>query len=274
VALTIAGSDSGGNAGMQADLRVFHGFGVHGCTALTALTAQNPDGVSGVQPVTPAFLHRQLEAIFAVYEVHAIKTGMLLNAELIEVVAQVLQHHRNIPLVVDPVMIATSGARLLEEAAVAALQRQLLPLASLITPNLPEAAALLGQAVTGDEAVAEAARELAARFRCAVLLKGGHRHFTARASDYLGLGGGKILRLRTPVVRDPLSLHGTGCTLSAAITAALATGCSLTEAVVVGKEFVYQAIRAGRTLGTRATVLGMVQRKKPTHVQVEPIVCK
>jgi hydroxymethylpyrimidine/phosphomethylpyrimidine kinase len=274
VALTIAGSDSGGNAGIQADLRAFHGFGVHGCTALSAVTAQNPAGVCGIQPVMAEFLRCQLEAIFATYEVQAIKTGMLLNAELIEVVVQVLQRHRHIPLVVDPVMIATSGARLLEASAVVALQSQLLPLASLITPNLPEAAALLGQAVTGDEAVAGAARELAARFRCAVLVKGGHSHFKARSADFLGLGGGKLLRLRTPVVRDPLSLHGTGCTLSAAITAALATGCSLTEAVMEGKEFVYQAIRAGRTLGTRATVLGMVRRKAPTHVKVEAIICK
>ncbi len=273
VALTIAGSDSGGNAGIQADLRAFHGFGVHGCTAITALTAQNPEGVAGLLPVDPEFLRLQLDAIFARYEIQAIKTGMLLNAGLIEIVAQVLQRHRAIPLVVDPVMIATSGARLLAEDAIEVLQRRLLPLASLITPNLPEAAALLGGPVTGDDAAARAAGELAARFRCAVLVKGGHSHFAARAADYLGLGGDNLLRLRTSVVRDPLSLHGTGCTLSAAITAALATGCALTEAVVEGKEFVYQAIRAGRTLGTRATVLGMVRRKEPTHVQVESIPC-
>jgi hydroxymethylpyrimidine/phosphomethylpyrimidine kinase len=278
VALTIAGSDSGGNAGVQADLRTFHGFGVHGCTALTALTAQNPAGVAGVLPVSPVFLRQQLEAVFACYEVHAVKTGMLYDAALVEVVVELLERHRRIPLVVDPVMIATSGARLLDSAAVDLLQRKLLPLASLITPNLPEAEALLGRslAAEGREGVAiaqaRAACELAVRFRCGVLLKGGHGSCAARASDYLAGVGRDVLCLRTTVVRDPLSLHGTGCTLSAAITAALATGCSLAEAVREGKEYVYRAICAGRSLGTRAAVLGMVTRCKVTHVRAEPVV--
>ena len=266
VALTIAGSDSGGNAGIQADLRAFHGFGVHGCTAIAALTAQNPTGVTGVLAVAPEFLRRQLDAIFAAYDVRAIKTGMLPNAGLIETVARVMRRHRRIPLVVDPVMVATSGARLLDAAAVNALARRLLPLATLITPNLPEAEALLGRPVAGVEAAGQAARELAARFRCAVLVKGGHDAAHC-ASDAL-FASGRLFCIRTPVVRNPRSLHGTGCTLSAAIAAALATGRSLTAAVVEGKAFVYEAIRHGRSLGPRATVLGMVKRKAGTHVQV------
>ena len=269
VALTIAGSDCGGNAGIQADLRAFHGFGVHGCTALAALTAQNPAGVTGVLSIPPDFLQQQLDVIFAAYAVGAIKTGMLQSAAMIEIVADTLRHRRAIPLVVDPVMVATSGARLLEDAAVEALIQRLLPLASLITPNLPEAEVLLGHPVAGLEAAGAAARELAARFRCAVLVKGGHGR-THQASDFLCVGGSKLMRLRTPVVRQPLSLHGTGCTLSAAITAALATGCSLTEAVVEGKAYVYEAIRNGRVVGPRATVLGMVSRKAVSKVSVDP----
>ncbi|MEI6211828.1 MAG: bifunctional hydroxymethylpyrimidine kinase/phosphomethylpyrimidine kinase [bacterium] len=269
VALTIAGSDSGGNAGIQADLRTFHGFDVHGCTAITALTAQNPNGVAGVLAVEPAFLQQQVEAIFAAYEVRAIKTGMLANAALIETVADCLSHHRNIPLVVDPVMVATSGASLVAADALAAFTRRLLPMASLITPNLPEAAALLGHPVAGVEAAAAAAVELAARFRCAVLVKGGHASPAHQASDFLCTGGAHLFRLRTPVVRDPLSRHGTGCTLSAAITAALASGCSLQDAVVAGKAYVYDALCHGRTLGPRATVLGMVKRRKPATVKIE-----
>jgi hydroxymethylpyrimidine/phosphomethylpyrimidine kinase len=267
VALTIAGSDSGGNAGVQADLRAFHGFGVHGCTAIAALTAQNPSGVSDVLAVPPEFLRRQLDAIFAAYDVRAVKTGMLQNAGLIETVVRTLRRHRGIPLVVDPVMIATSGARLLEDAAVSALARHLLPLATLITPNLPEAEALLGRPVADAVAAGAAARELAARFHCAVLLKGGH-DAAHRASDALCVGG-KLFRLRTPVVRHPLSLHGTGCTLSAAIAASLATGRPLIDAVVEGKAFVYAAIRHGRILGPHATVLGMTRRPTILRVRIE-----
>lgn len=267
VALTIAGSDSGGNAGIQADLRAFHGFGVHGCTALTALTAQNPAGVSSILAVPPEFLQQQLDAIFAAYDVRAIKTGMLQNAALIETVARTVRRHRTISLVVDPVMIATSGAPLLEAAAVAALVRRLLPLAALITPNLPEAEALLGYAVADAAAAGAAARELAARFHCAVLVKGGH-DASHSACDALCLGK-KLFRLNTPLVRQPLSLHGTGCTLSAAITAALAKGQSLFDAVVEGKAYVYDAIRTGRSVGPQAAVLGMATRAGTNRVVVK-----
>jgi hydroxymethylpyrimidine/phosphomethylpyrimidine kinase len=258
VALTIAGSDSGGNAGIQADLRAFHGFGVHGCTAIAALTAQNPAGVAGILPATPKFLQQQLEAIFAAYRVNAVKTGMLQSADLIAVVAAMLKRHAGIPLVVDPVMVATSGARLLEDAAIGVLKRRLLPLATLITPNIPEAEVLLKRPLASAVELPSAATELSQRFGCAVLLKGGHDR-AHPASDILCTGR-KLLRISTPAVRHPISTHGTGCTLSAAIAAALATGCSLTDAVIEGKAFVYHAIRNGRTLGPRAAVLGMVKR--------------
>jgi hydroxymethylpyrimidine/phosphomethylpyrimidine kinase len=216
VVLTIAGSDSGGNAGIQADLRALHAFGVHGCTALTALTAQNPRGVSGVLAVSPEFLARQLDAVFDAYTVAAIKTGMLATAELIEVAAERLRAHRGrAPCVVDPVMVATSGARLLESTAVAVLKARLLPLATLMTPNLPEVEALLERPIGSLDEAADAARELHGRFGCAVLVKGGHE-VVQRATDLL-FDGTRLWRLTTPVVAAPLSTHGTGCALSAAI---------------------------------------------------------
>ena len=264
VALTIAGSDSGGNAGVQADLRVFHGFGVHGCTAITALTAQNPSGVAGLLPATPAFLRLQLKSVFDAYQVRAIKTGMLHDARLIHTVAAFLQLHPGIPLVIDPVMVSTSGTRLLQAAAVNTLLRRLLPLATLITPNLPETEVLLGRTVVDR---ADAACVLAARFHCAVLVKGGHD--AAQQSCDLLCVGQKLYRVRSPVVRHPLSLHGTGCTLSAAITAALASGRSLTEAVVEGKAYVYEAIRTGRCVGPHANVLGMAKCKGTSRVKIE-----
>jgi hydroxymethylpyrimidine/phosphomethylpyrimidine kinase len=264
VALTIAGSDSGGNAGIQADLRAFHGFGVHGCAAIAALTAQNPRGVSGVLLAGADFLAKQLDAIFECYAIGAVKTGMLATAELIEAAADRLARHPRIPKVVDPVMVATSGARLLEEAAVETLRRKLIPLAALLTPNMPEAEVLLGRPLAGRAAAADGARELAGRWGCAVLLKGGHD--TAHPSVDLLCVGPAVWALSTPVVEKPLSTHGTGCALSAAIAASLALGRSLEEAVVEGKAYVYEAIRTGRTLGPGAAVLGM-----PARIPVEVV---
>lgn len=267
VALTLAGSDSGGNAGIQADLRAMHAFGVHGCTAIAALTAQNPSGVRGVFPVTTAFLTQQLKVVFAAYAIGAVKTGMLLNAGLIEAAATVLAAHPTVPKVVDPVMIATSGACLLNPDAVAVLIARLLPLATVITPNLPEAAALLGRPMTDAQAAGTAARELAARFGCAVLVKGGH-DANRCATDAVCIGQ-HLYRLTSPVVRQPLSLHGTGCTLSAALAAALASGLPLLDAVVAAKGYVYNAIRTGRVVGPATTVLGSPARRAVACVAIE-----
>jgi len=268
VALTIAGSDSGGNAGIQADLRAFHALRVHGCTAIAALTAQNPGGVRGVQLADAAHLGQQLDAILDCYAVAALKTGMLATSGLIGVVAGRLAAYPGIHKVVDPVMVATSGARLLADEAVEALRTRLLPLATLITPNLPEAEVLAGARLDSAAAMQAAARELAARYGCGVLVKGGHAR-ERPAHDLLCLPGGGCWWLATPVVDRPRSTHGTGCTLSAAITAALAKGRSLLEAVIDGKAFVYEAIRTGRTVGPGAAVLGQPERLPRSVVTVE-----
>lgn len=264
VALTIAGSDCGGNAGVQADLRAFHALRVHGCTAFAALTAQNPFGVRGIHPVPGDFLRLQLETIFDAYSVGAVKTGMLADTGTIETVASFLEGRR-IPLVVDPVMVATSGAKLLADDAIDAMTSRLIPLAALITPNQPEAEALSGIPVRGIESARRAAAELSARFGCATLVKGGHDPADP-TRDALCIGG-RVWELSSPVVENPLSTHGTGCTLSAAIAAALAGGAPLLEAVAIGKACIYEALRTCAMVGPDAAVLGMpasIPREKIT----------
>jgi hydroxymethylpyrimidine/phosphomethylpyrimidine kinase len=247
IALTIAGSDSSGGAGIQADLKTFSALGVYGASAITALTAQNTRGVTAVEPVAAGFVVAQIDAVLGDLEVGAIKTGMLANAEIVEAVAGRLSATAGLPLVVDPVMVATSGDVLLTDDAIEAVKRQLIPLASLITPNLPEAARLLGAKQAADDAQAiDQARALLA-FGCgAVLLKGGHGT-GATALDILCDPSG-IERLVRPRIATPHT-HGTGCTLSAAIAAFLAQGVALREAVVRAKDFVWQALQAGRELG-------------------------
>jgi hydroxymethylpyrimidine/phosphomethylpyrimidine kinase len=247
IALTIAGSDSSGGAGIQADLKTFSAFGVYGASAITALTAQNTRGVAAVEPVAAPFVVAQIEAVLGDLDVRAIKTGMLANAEIVEAVARCLRGASRLPLVVDPVMVATSGDVLLAEDAIEAVKRQLIPLAGLITPNLPEAARLLGaKAAADDGQAAEQARALLA-FGCgAVLLKGGHG--TGETAVDILCDPAGIERLVRPRIATPHT-HGTGCTLSAAIAALLAQGIALREAVVRAKDFVWQALQAGRALG-------------------------
>src|SRR5262245_5661488 len=168
IALTIAGSDSGGGAGIQADLKTFAAIGVHGTSAITCLTAQNPKGVRGIQPCTPKMLRQQIEAVFAELRPQACKTGMLFSAELVNVVAELEG------LVVDPVMIATSGARLINEAAITAVKKRLLPRAKLATPNLQEAEVLIGKCIASETDLRLAARQIYESFGCAALVKGGH----------------------------------------------------------------------------------------------------
>ena len=266
VALTIAGSDSGGNAGIQADLRAFHVFGVHGCTVLAALTAQNPFGVRGILAAGADFIAMQIDAVLEAYSVNALKTGMLATPDVIEAVADRLLPYSRILKVFDPVMVATSGARLLQDDAVDVLKAKLLPLATLITPNLPEAEVLTGRAVTTlDEAVA-AAKELAGMFGCAVLVKGGHGAW-ADAEDIL-FDGETLYRISTPRIDAPLSTHGTGCSFSAAVTAALACGKGLLDAVVDGKAYVYESIRTGVWVGEASAVLGTPARLPVETVRV------
>lgn len=248
-ALTIAGSDSGGGAGIQADLKTFSALGCYGMSVLTALTAQNTVGVTGIHPVPPEFVAQQIDAVLDDIGVDAVKIGMLHSADVIATVADGLDRHGVDRIVVDPVMITTSGDRLLEATAVEALRSRLLPLATVITPNAPEAAALLGSdtidSVTGAE---DAAQALLALGPHAVLVKGGHLDGDTSV-DVLAADGG-ITRFEAPRI-DTSNTHGTGCTLSSAICAYLARGCNLEQSVSNAKEYMTAAIIAGadRTLG-------------------------
>ena len=253
-ALTIAGSDSGGNAGIQADLRAFRTFGVHGCTAITALTAQNPFEVTGVLTADGDFVKEQIEAVTEIYDIKALKTGMLCSRDIIEAVADIFTSHSRVLKVVDPVMIATSGAKLLEDDAIDILTEELLPRADLITPNLPEAESILGRELPTDEAIAAGAKELFEKLGCSVLIKGGHSS-ASTAKDLLHTPENAIW-LESPCVEEPLSTHGTGCSLSAAITASLACGKDMTEAVIEGKAYVYESIRTAVNIGECSAVLG------------------
>jgi hydroxymethylpyrimidine/phosphomethylpyrimidine kinase len=245
VALTIAGSDSSGGAGIQADLKTFTALGVYGASVLTALTAQNTQGVQGVFPVEPSFVAEQIRSVMSDLDVGAAKTGMLANASVIQAVVNELKDFPSLPVVVDPVMVATSGDVLLEADAIDAVRHVLLPIARVVTPNLPEAARLLETTVAATEGAAEEqGREMCRRFGCkAVLMKGGHGR-SAEAVDLLIEEPGATHRLATPRI-DTRHTHGTGCTLSAAIAALLATGAELQDAVQRAKAFVREAIAHG-----------------------------
>jgi hydroxymethylpyrimidine/phosphomethylpyrimidine kinase len=247
VALTIAGSDSGGGAGIQADLKTFAALGCHGTSAITCLTAQNPKGVRGIQASTPTMLRQQIEAVLEELPPSAIKTGMLFSAPLISVVIETVETRQGVPLVVDPVMVATSGARLLKPAAVRMLSERLLPLATLVTPNLQEAEVLSGRSLSDVEDLRLAARRLHERYGAAMLIKGGHLRGLKDAVDIFYDGNEELL-LSAPFVGG-VSTHGTGCTYSAAITGCMARGMSLRKAVVVAKEFITQAIGQSQMAG-------------------------
>jgi hydroxymethylpyrimidine/phosphomethylpyrimidine kinase len=244
VALTIAGSDSGGGAGIQADLKTFAALGVHGTSAITCVTAQNPKRVAGIQVCRPEMVRQQIESVFAELRPAAVKTGMLYSAEIIRVVARFLKNFRDIPTVIDPVMVATSGARLLTASAIKTLRKELLPLASLVTPNLDEAAILVGRRLRSVEDMRSAARRIHGDFGCAVLVKGGHLRGMREAVDIFYDGRVELL-LAAPFIKGP-HCHGTGCTYSAAITAWLARGLDLPGAVTRAKEEITQAIARSR----------------------------
>jgi hydroxymethylpyrimidine/phosphomethylpyrimidine kinase len=244
VALTIAGSDSGGGAGIQADLKTFAALGVHGTSAIACLTAQNPRRVLGVEPCSPKMLRRQIEAVFEELPPAAVKTGMLYSVENIRIVANFFCNSKlktqNLKLVVDPVMVSTSGARLLKPAAEKVLRDQLLPLATLVTPNLDEAEILAEKKIRSPEDLRSAARTIVSRHGCAALVKGGHLKNSREAIDVFFDGETELL-LSAPFVRG-VATHGTGCTYSAAICAALALGHDLPQAVEIGKGFITAAI--------------------------------
>jgi len=262
-ALTIAGSDSSGGAGIQADLKTMTMNGVFAMSAVTALTAQNTTGVQGIFEVTPAFLAQQIDSVFTDIRPDAVKIGMVSSSALIEVIAQRLTRYGAKNIVVDPVMVATSGARLIAEDAVATLKEKLLPLAAVLTPNIPEAEVLSGMAIRSPQDMETAARAISETYACAVLCKGGHR--LNDANDLL-CGAGKTRWFYGRRIDNP-NTHGTGCTLSSAIAANLAKGYSLTEAVGRAKDYLSGALSAMLDLGAGSGPMDHAFDLKPAYRQ-------
>lgn len=244
-ALTIAGSDSSGGAGIQADIKTMTANGVYAMSAITALTAQNTTGVTGIFETTPDFLAKQLDAVFTDIFPDAVKIGMVSSAELIEVIAEKLRFYGAKSIVVDPVMVATSGSKLLRDDAVKALTEQLLPMADLLTPNIPEAEILSGRSISDAAGMEAAARYISETYHCSVLCKGGHQ--VHDADDLLWRNGsGKWFRGRR--IQNP-NTHGTGCTLSSAIASNLAKGYDLDTSVERAKAYISGALSAMLDLG-------------------------
>lgn len=246
--LSIAGSDSGGGAGIQADLKTLAALGCFGMTAISALTAQNTCGVRSIHGVPPDMLRDQMDAVIEDIGVDAVKVGMLHSPEIVRTVAQAIDRHGLQRVVFDPVMVATSGAKLIDDPAIAVLVSEMFPRVMLITPNLDEAALLVGRPLTNKQDMALAATELIGRGARAVLLKGGHLAGDT-VMDLLLEASGEPLWMQAPRI-DTANTHGTGCTLSSAIAAHLALGASLPEAVQNAREFVRQALQAGATVKT------------------------
>lgn len=254
VALTIAGSDSGGGAGIQADLRTFAAFGVFGTSAISAVTAQNPLEVTRVDAVPTAGVDAQIKAVLSAMTVRVVKTGMLLNAEIIKIVVQNLAG-KNLALVIDPVMVSSSGARLLEEDAVAVLKDELLPLASWITPNIPEAELLLGREIKTNEDAIKAAVEFGHRWDCSVILKAGHLDVKSNVAADIVYHEEKVYELSSPRVMNCKAAHGTGCTLSSALVAALALEIPWKKALRMAKGFVYGSLEESITIGSKVDAM-------------------
>lgn len=245
---TIAGTDSGGGAGIQADLKTFQERDVFGTSVVVAVTAQNTLGVHGVYPIPVEGVIAQLDALFSDLSLKAIKTGMLLNSEYITVIANYLAKHSDIPLIVDPVMIAKGGAALMESSATDAMIQKLLPLATLITPNIPEAETILQRTIETEEEMMQAAKDIQKLGAKNVLMKGGHSLNTEKARDFLltADGTGTWFESERFPTKDT---HGTGCTYSACITAEIAKSKSLIDAVAISKEYITAAIYHGIKVG-------------------------
>ena len=253
VALTIAGSDSGGGAGIQADLLTFAALGVFGVTVPTCLTAQNPESVSAIVPLKATFVAEQIRQVTNYFEVRALKTGMLFCPTIIETAAHFIQNHPNIKAVVDPVMVASSGDTLLKRSALTALKQQLLPHATLLTPNLDEASGLLGRPLEKLDDLYTAATELAQTYRTAVLVKGGHLDSHELTDILTGPDGRLLTTLSYPRIKG-VDTHGSGCTLSAAITAELAKGQSLTTAVKRAHAYIQKTLQQPLRLNGQAFI--------------------
>lgn len=239
--LTIAGSDSGGGAGIQADLKTFQERNVFGVSVLTAVTAQNTLGVHGVHPVPLEMVEAQLDAIFSDFNLSAIKTGMLVNGDYMELIANKLLDNKIAPLIIDPVMVAKGGHPLMASTAVEVMKSRLVPLADVITPNIPEAEALTGTEIMNKKAMLKAAYQLKEAGSKVVIIKGGHALDDPQASDLILLESGEEVWLSTPRI-DTKNTHGTGCTYSACITAEIAKGHSALEAIKTAKAYIQAAI--------------------------------
>lgn len=244
-ALTIAGSDSSGGAGIQADLKTMTLNGVFAMSAITALTAQNTLGVTGIYGVSPEFLKAQIDAVFTDIYPDAVKIGMVSSIELIEAIAERLKYHNAGNIVVDPVMVSTSGSKLLEDNAIDTLKNELLPIATILTPNIPEGEILSGMEIKDEKDMEKAAKLIGDRYGCAVLLKGGHS--INDANDYLYNGFDSKWYYGKRI--DNPNNHGTGCTLSSAIAANLAKGYELDNAIEVAKEYISEALSDMLDLG-------------------------
>jgi hydroxymethylpyrimidine/phosphomethylpyrimidine kinase len=257
VALTVAGSDSGGGAGIQADIKTFSACGVYGASVITAVTAQNLEGVRAIQAIDPWVVEAQLRAVLEGYPVKAIKTGMLFNSDIIETVVAVIKEHVSTPIVVDPVFAATSGSRLIKPRAIRVLCEQLFPLAALVTPNLPEAEFLCGHELSSLDDLRQAGETLYHMYKIPFLMKGGH--LPGRAVDLLVDGRG-VEEYAADLVRN-VNSHGSGCTFSAAIAAYLARGRSLRVAVTRAKAFITACLRRPHYLRPGTRVIDHFHRK-------------
>lgn len=269
-ALTIAGSDSGGGAGIEADLRTFNAFGVYGCVALTAVTSQNPLEVRRVDPVPAEGVRCQIETVMDRIPVRFAKSGMLCNAEIVETVVRVVEE-RGLRLVCDPVMVSTSGARLLSEEAVELVREQLIPNADWITPNIPEAELLLGRRLSGPEDFQRAALDCYERWGVSVLLKTGHARNGGKAAVDFVCREGKVYRLSSPRLTGvETASHGTGCTLSAALTAAFALELPWEQALCEAKAFVLGSLREAVMIAPEIPAMYPPVEDSVGQVRLEP----
>lgn len=268
-ALTIAGSDSGGGAGIQADLRTFNAFGVYGCTAVTAVTSQNPKRVTRIDPVAAEGVSAQIDAVMDAVAIRHAKSGMLFSAEIVEAVADAVKRHK-LSLVLDPVMVSTSGSVLLEQSAIEALKKELLPLAEWITPNLPEAELLLGRKLCSERDCLDAARECHEKWGASILLKSGHAPAGKFADDFV-CREGQLYRLRSRRLPERGCSHGTGCTLSAAITAALALEMPWKNALCEAKAFVLGSMEEFVEIGRGVTAMYPPVEDRIDQVRLEKV---
>lgn len=244
-ALSIAGSDTIGGAGIQADIKTMTANGVYAMTAITALTAQNTLGVSGVFPVSPEFLGQQIDAVFTDIFPDAVKTGMVYSSDIIKTIAEKLKHYNAVNIVVDPVMISTSGSRLIDEDAVDTMKKYLFPIASLVTPNIPETEAISGIDIKNSDDMIKAARSISEKYNCSVLCKGGHS--INDANDLLYHDGSAKWFCSERI--DNPNTHGTGCTLSSAIASSLAKGYDIEKSVESAKKYISGAMSSMLDLG-------------------------